>query len=408
MSFISPEFLVDANYDAFKRIRVAPIQTLFESKLLHDKQPIFWDEEFNLGGSSSFNATNAATSLGVPATNGAYSYRQTRQRFPYQAGKSSLIVMTGRMDSAANTTRRVGQFNGVGTAGDNGFYFEHDGTNLSVNIEKNGSTTSVNQSAWNRDRLDGGAAATNPSGITLDLTKTLIFFFDYEWLGVGRVRFGFLIAGQPIVCHEFLNSNVSSSVYTSTPNLPLRWEISSQGSAGELDVICSSVSQEGGSDTVAPTRACDTGVTKVDATSTGTKYAIVGYRVQTGRENAILIPNSVDVFAQTNDAFFWQLQLNPTLAGTNPVTASSLTNSSIECLRSQTGNGNAETISADGIVLASGYVAQQTRNVRTDAIRPAIWPGVDLAGARDEIWITVEPLNNGLDLFASIGIREVG
>jgi hypothetical protein len=65
-------------------------------------------------------------------------------------------------------------------------------------------TRKVDQSAWNGDKLDG----TGASGLTLDLTKPQILWMDFEWLGVGNVRCGFIINGQYIVCHTYQNANV--------------------------------------------------------------------------------------------------------------------------------------------------------------------------------------------------------
>ena len=402
MSNLNPQLFVDENYDAFKRLRVSPIQTLFESKLIHDKLPLLWDEELNLGGSSTYVSSNAEVQLGVPATSGAYARRQTFMRFPYQAGKSSLVLMTAVMGSSANTTRRLGQFNGTGVAGSNGLFFEHDGTKFYVCVEKNGTKTAVTQNDFNIDPFDG----SGDSGITLDLTKAQIFFIDYEWLGVGRVRFGFVINGQIYTAHEFRNANIATSVYMSYPNLPLRAEISSQGSSGEMQLICSSVSQEGGSDAVARTIAIDTGNSFINAQSTSNKYAIIGFRQQSGRPGSVLPIEAFDAFAATNDAFWWQIQRNPTISGAAIVSTPS--NTSLEKLLSPSPAGSALQVTVDGDVLASGYVAQQTRNVRTDNVRPAIWPGRSINGTRDEFWLTVQPLNNGLDVYGSLGIREIG
>ena len=84
-------------------------------------------------------------------------------------------------------------------------------------------TRTVNQADWNGDKLDG----TGPSGITLDVTKTQILWMDFEWLGVGSVRCGFIINEQYIVCHTFNNANDITSVYMSTAILPVRYEITS-------------------------------------------------------------------------------------------------------------------------------------------------------------------------------------
>ena len=131
-------------------------------------------------------------------------------RFPYQAGKSSLIVMTARVGINAGTTKRWGLYDG-----NNGIFFSHNGTTLQVGKRKNaGIITSVDRADWNLDVMDGtGPSQSNPSGINLDETKTLIYFFDLEWLGVGRVRMGVFVGGIPYYVHELLHSNIESSVY---------------------------------------------------------------------------------------------------------------------------------------------------------------------------------------------------
>ena len=139
-------------------------------------------------------------------------------------------------------------FDGTGTNNltpNNGIFFECDGS-LSWNIAKNGSITeTVTQANWNVDKLDG----TGPSGITLEPEATQILIIDYEWLGVGRVRVGFVIDGLIYYVHYFnhANDDTFTSVYMSTPNLPLRYTIETDGTeAAELDHICSSVISEGG------------------------------------------------------------------------------------------------------------------------------------------------------------------
>ena len=63
------------------------------------------------------------------------------------------------------------------------------------------------QSNWNVDVFNG----TGASGITLDFSKSQIFFIDYEWLGTGRVRCGFFIDGIPYYCHAIHNSNINNT-----------------------------------------------------------------------------------------------------------------------------------------------------------------------------------------------------
>jgi hypothetical protein len=74
-------------------------------------------------------------------------------------------------------------------------------------------------------------------------------FIDFQWLGVGRVRIGFVHDGVYILAHEFYHSNTLTTVYWSNPALPVRAEIRNTdalAASADLDFICSSVQAEGG------------------------------------------------------------------------------------------------------------------------------------------------------------------
>ena len=82
----------------------------------------------------------------------------------------------------------------------------------------------------------------------IDITKTQLSFIEFQWLGVGAVTVGFVHDGAFIPCHIFYHSNNLTTVYMSTPNLPVRCEIVNTGTtAGAyFDQICSTVVSEGG------------------------------------------------------------------------------------------------------------------------------------------------------------------
>jgi alkyl hydroperoxide reductase subunit AhpC len=101
----------------------------------------------------------------------------------------------------------------------NGIFFYADGTTLKIvrrtYVTGSAADTEKSQSEWNGDKLDG----TGKSGYTLDPTKASILFMDFEWLGMGSVRVGFVIDGKFIVAHTFYNANDLSTVYMQTANL---------------------------------------------------------------------------------------------------------------------------------------------------------------------------------------------
>ena len=237
---------IAGNMDAFYRMRISEPLTIFDSKQLVDSQPLFWDDAQTSGAgtSSTYNTNQASTSISVSASTAGTRVRQTFRYFNYQPGKSQLVIMTGIFGSVlAGITSRLGLF-----TANNGMFFEQSPLGMGVVVRSFTSgvavDTRINQANWNLDTMDG----TGPSGITLDFTKTLIYIIDYEWLGVGTIRYGVYVNGLPYYVHAVHNSNINTVVYMSTPNLPLRYEISNDGTglASSLTHICTTVITEGG------------------------------------------------------------------------------------------------------------------------------------------------------------------
>ena len=68
-------------------------------------------------------------------------------------------------------------------------------------------------------------------------------FTDFQWLGVGRVRFGVVIDGQFKLFTTSTGTNNLDNVYMKSPNQPVRYEIRSVsgGASGSFNMICSQV-----------------------------------------------------------------------------------------------------------------------------------------------------------------------
>lgn len=283
--------------DAFGRLRVSQPFTLFDAQARFAA-----DNSYSYvtatGGTTSFNTNQSSVNLSVTTTSGSTAVAQTYRVFPYQPGKGLLTLQTFTMAAGqANLRQRIGYFGAY-----NGVYLEQDGvggTALSfvVRTYTSGSvdnSRAVPQSSWNGDKLDG----TGPSGVTLDVTKTQILWFDFEWLGVGNVRCGFVINGQFITCHTFQNSNFQTAVYMQTAILPLRYEIATTGttaSSSTMQMICSTVISEGGYEQTSQVYNARTGNNGVTiANNTGLTFTpIVSIRVNSSYYGAIIIPSSI-------------------------------------------------------------------------------------------------------------------
>ena len=306
--------------DAFGRARFSQPYTLFDSQNRYAKNDLF-SETTATGGTVTYDANSSTVSLNVTASSGSEVVRQTFRSFSYQPGKGLLVMNTFVMPTAvANQRIRIGYFNTQ-----NGVFLERDGTTVYFVRRTYVTGTAVDnrvaQSSWNGDKLDG----TGDSGYTLDLTKAQIFWEDFEWLGVGSVRCGFVINGETIICHTFQNANNLSDVYMTTAILPVRYELTNTGGAAiaTLKQICSTVISEGGYEKrVAPDVARMTAAN----TNIGTAFVpLVSIRLASGRTGAVVIPDGYNVLPTSSSSVTFEVVMvkNPTLTGASWVATTS-------------------------------------------------------------------------------------
>lgn len=404
MSFVE-EFSFKAadspSIDAFGRLRTSTPTTLFESKLLLDNAPLLWDDAEVSGGgtSSTYNTNQSSVTLAVTNLTAGRRTRQTKRRFNYQAGKSQLIMCTGIFGAgSASITKRIGYFDDK-----NGLFFELSGTTFQVvrrTYTSGGAVdNAVAKASWNLDTMDGNG----PSGISIDLTTTQIFVIDFEWLGVGRVRMGFVVDGKIYYCHEFLNANSLTLVYMSVPNLPVRYEIINSGAGGNASLvqICSSVMSEGGQESIGQTFGLSRGSTALTTLNDADLYPLIALRYQSGRE---LVPIRLVGFSVATASATWavHLLLNPTVAGT-ALSFTSITNSALERDISTT---NASKVSGGTSLYVTTGISDG--NIVADIESPSdISLGSTIAGTSDILVLAVQRLVGTTEAFyGSINWRE--
>jgi hypothetical protein len=217
-------------------------------------------------------------------------------------------------------------------------------------------------------------------------------------LGVGRVRCGLDIDGKIYYFHEFLNANNTTDVYIKSPNLPIRYEISSTGGVGSLKQICGTVINEGGLDNVgSPSSVYVDGIAGLNV---GTTYSILRIRKQsTGVDRRIII-KSIDILSGTNDSLRWFICLNPTVAGAS--TFNTVSNSFIEFNSGLITN----TVSSLGTVLKSGLAYADTQ-INVSDVLSEIDMGVSIAGTRDVIALCIAPISSGLTVHGTVNILNI-
>jgi hypothetical protein len=242
--------------DAFGRLRTSENFTTFNyyPSLLSNNTTLDIDVFVSRqnGGAQTYDSQNFIN-MPINGSGDTYSLRTTKQPMIYQPGKSRLIFMTGvlmaTIPPTATTTSRMGLFSvdsatpPVVTAGT---YLKCNGVNLfweDVTQKTVDPITTVIQSSWNIDTFNG----TGPSGKTLTIAnaaETLLIVIDQEWLGVGRIRCGFIIDGVIYYGHQFLHNGFTVQ-YTKTPRLNLSYYISGTTANSMRQMCCTNIIESG-------------------------------------------------------------------------------------------------------------------------------------------------------------------
>jgi len=321
--------------DAFGRLRVSNPYTIF------DTQARYYDHgQFASSTSGTANVVYEANSstymCNVGTASGDSVLRETLKPFPYQPGKSLLILTTFCLNAAKpNLRQRAGFFNSS-----NGIFFEVDGSTVNMVIRSSSSGVLVEdrvpQANWNGDTLLGTGGPSNLSGIELNTAVDQIWFCDVEWLGVGSVRVGFVINGAYVICHTFNHANIvgNTSTYMTTATLPLRYEITNTGitgSASMLRQICSSVISEGGfqlSGSGNPRAASHVIGVPVRLNNDSTFKPVISIRLKSSTLDAVVIPVAYSLVPVSQSMFQYRVYKKAITSGGSWV--SSAADSSVE------------------------------------------------------------------------------
>jgi len=382
-------------YDAFGRLRVSNPLTIFDSKNVMSKNNLF-DEDLTGSGTVTYTSNKSTVNLNVTTASGDKVIRQSKRVMSYQPGKSLLILNTFVMNTPeADLKQKVGTFDA-----NNGIFFYADGTTLKIvrrtYVTGSAVDTEISQSSWNGDKLDGSGA----SGYSLNVDKATILFTDYEWLGMGAVRVGFVIDGKFITAHTFLNANDLTTVYMQTANLPIRYEIETTGTisgAAVLQQVCSTAIIEGGYPPEGLRQSIGTAsLAGVNLTTAGTYYNLATIRIKSGRPYAVIIPIDIAASAISNSDFQIELRLNAT-----PSTAFSYTSYSDNVEYDLTGT----TTITGGTIVGQAYLSGKGANnlqFAQDGFNFAYQLGQTIAGSSDTLTLCAKGGSNGDDICGTL------
>jgi len=412
------ELLSGTTRDAFGRLRVSQPNTLFESTLLHDEDEVLWDTVNDGLATITHNPDRAALEMDTTATIGSRSVRQTRRYIVYQPGKSRLDLLTGVLESSggvAGIRSRIGVFDDetgkVNGSGGNGIFFELDGTDLYIakrsfvtgaqvdtRIHQTDPTKSTDGvSVWSADKMDGNGN----SGVNFDPSKSQIFWFDFEWLGVGTVRVGTIVDSEMITCHEFMHANViDGGAYMSRATLPHRYEIENvSGSAvAQMIQICSTSIAEGGFNPRGKTWVQEGFNTDVDAA----EEVIMCIRPDRNNPRVTINPVSVGIMSPTNPHGIIRVYISRSNGIYVGDSYSNVGDGSLAEFSETGGLGNLDSLPPIAVKMFSRELDQTFAEFQNEVLVTA-----DIKGHVDELVVTCEIVGSANeDIYSAVQWQE--
>lgn len=392
-----PESLISP----FDRLKVSRPFTLIDARQPFNANPLEFVTSLTGAGSSTYLPNEASSLMTVTTAAGDKVIRQTKDYARYQGARGLEIFATGVMGAPkANVRQRIGYFDD-----NNGIFFEQTIAGLSVVRRTYTSGAAVDnpvpRASWNVDKLDG----TGPSGYTLDTSKGNIFFIDLEWLGMGRVRTGVSINGRTIVCHEFLNANNLTTVYMTSPSLPIRWSIENTGiSASNTSMLqtCGSVLSQGSTESLGQSFAVQngTGVTGVTVGG-GVRTPVLSVRALAANPRLRLVPTYVSGVSGSNVRALIEIVIGGTLTGAT--------------FAATVGGGSlceydtaATAITGGAVVFSIVGGLSATGSMQGTTVESLIVAGADFAGTtRQPITVVMTTSGNANNTVTALNWREV-
>ncbi|MGV8130856.1 MAG: hypothetical protein ACP5N7_02020 [Candidatus Pacearchaeota archaeon] len=302
-----------ANLDAFSRLRVSNPFNLFDSTFQFDLSPDLYNTSVLNSGAVTYNSNKKSAILSTAAVSNSTAIIQSFDYFKYHPGRSQFAVISGNFGAAVSgVIKRIGCFDES-----NGFFLQISSSDISFVIRSSitGAVVdnAVAQASWNINTM-----LVSP---ILDITKQQILFFDFQWLGSGRVRFGFVIDGEIKFCHQFTHANIISTLYSQTANLPIRVEIVGNQIAS-IEFACAGVVCDGAyaPDGILRTiNNSSSGGRSISGTTAN--FPVLSIRKQSAYSVMPIMIKEVQAFVSSSDDVLLKIVKNATLTGASWVNA---------------------------------------------------------------------------------------
>ena len=329
------------------------------------------------------------------STKNSYVIRQGKSRGIYQPGKGQLFEASfSNFQIETGIIKRIGYFNSTTTApydsSFDGFFLESNGDNnlISFQIWKSGTNIlSATTNTWLTSDYDVN---------NISWTRTQLMFTDFQWLGVGRVRFGLVIDGLVKTFVTKSGSNDLPYVYMKSPNQPVRYELRQlvDSVTGTLNMICSQISLEGSVNNLQKSASILAFTPQTKATQ-NIKYPLIGYRLNSTYNGANITLSDIQVMNTTTPSkadYYITIELNPRLS-TSANTFNNISDTPIDY-----SIATGQTVTSSGHILASFLGSGSSPQVDSFQFKDnMLRPGINVDGSIDEVWICVSSPSNSQD-----------
>lgn len=367
-----------------------------------------------VGSNSSIVYSDGTNDLGYMSLNilssGGSACRKSKLYNIYQVSDAREtfcnVVMVNRVPDVSETViSRVGLFDINGTYSSTpefdmtptiGVYLELSKTSgvyifklveISNDISSTTTTTTVEQSAWNIDILDGNGASRKTLTVAVgsssnpNSTTSLSLIFSQKW--IGRTRIGFMISGILCWVHEFNHTN-RSSPWTFSPRQPISYEIIGTTVNSSISMREMSNASNTNSSHILEGRTFTLDSTTTKSLASGQpKDIIFALRAKGGFTTGFLKILNISLFVSGTKGCHFEVQLHSRAESSAPyggintpigaisaaITYTSLIDGFAEYAFYPTSAGSPITITANGYIIKSSVaLAETTSSISSDMI----------------------------------------
>jgi len=296
-----------------KRTPIIELNSSYGPSLLRDSTTVTGSGDISKAASGEILLSTGATSSSTTDLESAAVGR-------YIPGYGAEVGIGVRIPTAP-TGNIEARFGGRTVDKNNGFYFLNNASGLNVVYESGGVETTVAQTDWNIDKVDG----SGPSGFTLDLTAGNIFQIEYTWYGYGQVLFGvvatFNNSQRFIPCHSL---RVTGSTSIQSPNLRVFTETLNGADSVDFDIYVGGRQYSIVGDYIPKVRFTGQSFSGVATSTTATTNPLVSFRTKTAFRDRGLIVGGYTIKPVTEDCIV-EVYLNATLTGASWATPTNAT-----------------------------------------------------------------------------------